>query len=526
LPCLHAAKQQTAVPWIPDLGNGSYKNPVLYADYSDPDVVRAGEDFWLTSSSFNHVPGLPILHSRDLVNWTIVNHALPRLVPEDHFRTVRHGEGVWAPAIRYHAGKFWIYYPDPDLGIYVITAADPAGQWSKPVLVKAGKGLIDPCPLWDDDGNVYLVHAWARSRSGKNNILTLLRLSEDGTRALDDGRVIVDGGNFAGMHTLEGPKFYKRNGWYYIFAPTGGVTGGVQSVFRARRIEGPYEHKVVLAQGSRPINGPHQGALVDTASGEWWFLHFQDKGAYGRIVHLEPVSWRDDWPLIGEHIDAEGKGQPVLIHAKPHVSLPSATAAPQTTDRFDGRTLGPQWQWQANPDPSWITLSGSGVRLASASIPAADNLYNAPNLLLQKFPAPTFVATTPVTLARATSGNEAGLIVFGDDYAWVGLRAAPDGAWIMQVVNQGASKEGRERIAAAVRSKQPTVQVRVMVGEGAKCRFAYSYDGKTFTPIGEEFTAKPGRWVGAKVGIFAASQPGSAGPSGYAVFRWFKVTGP
>jgi beta-xylosidase len=130
-------------------------------------------------------------------------------VPEDHFSTVRHGEGVWAPSIRYHAGKFWIYYPDPDFGIYLITATDPTGRWSQPVLVKAGKGLIDPCPLWDDDGKLYLVHAWARSRSGKNNILTLLRLSDDGTQALDDGAVVVDGAKFAGMHTLEGPKFYN-----------------------------------------------------------------------------------------------------------------------------------------------------------------------------------------------------------------------------------------------------------------------------------------------------------------------------
>jgi len=530
---LIAEAQQSKQAWVPDLGNGSYKNPVIHADYSDPDVVRVGDDFWLTSSSFNHVPGLPILHSRDLVNWTIVNHALPRLVPEDHFSAVHHGEGVWAPAIRYHGGKFWIYYPDPDFGIYVVTATDPKAQWSKPVLVKAGEGLIDPCPLWDDDGKVWLVHAWARSRSGKNNILTVVQLSDDGTRAVDEGRVIVDGEQFAGMRTLEGPKFYKRNGWYYIFAPTGGVTEGVQSVFRARRLEGPYEHKIVLAQGASSINGPHQGALVDTPAGEWWFLHFQDKGPYGRIVHLQPVTWRDDWPLIGEHQDADGKGEPVATHAKPKVSSAAPIAVPQTSDEFDGRTLGLQWQWQANPQASWAALRDGTLRLQSVAPPSEESLYLAPNLLLQKFPAHAFVATTAVAVPSPGRGIEAGLMIFGDDYAWVGVRVAPGGAWIVQVMNKDASKQGAERIAEAIPLKQPKVQLRAAVGDDAKCRFSYSYDGKTFTPLGEEFTARnAGRWLGAKVGVFAAAtggtEPGARTPnrSGYADFAWFRVTGP
>jgi beta-xylosidase len=225
-------------PWVPDLGDGRYQNPILFADYSDSDAVRVGDDFWLTASSFSHVPGLPILHSRDLVNWTLVNHALPTLVPADHFSVPRHGGGVWAPAIRFHGGQFWIFYPDPDFGIYVVTAADPRGAWTPPVLVKAGKGLIDPCPIWDDDGKVYLIHGWAKSRSGKNNLLTLNDLSPDGTHVTDgEGRVIIDE-NAAGrnLHTLEGPKFYKRGDTYWIFAPVNGVQTGTQAVYRAKNI--------------------------------------------------------------------------------------------------------------------------------------------------------------------------------------------------------------------------------------------------------------------------------------------------
>ena len=184
LSCLACpAGRAPAPPWLPDLGDGQYRNPVLHADYSDPDVVRVGADYYMVASSFHCAPGIPILHSRDLVNWRIVGHALRRQVPEEVFAVPQHGKGCWAPALRFHDGKFWIYYPDPDFGIYLTTAADPAGEWSPPVLVKAGRGLIDPCPLWDDDGPVYLVHAWAKSRAGFNNVLTLVRLSADGRRA-------------------------------------------------------------------------------------------------------------------------------------------------------------------------------------------------------------------------------------------------------------------------------------------------------------------------------------------------------
>ena len=519
-----AASQQSS--WVPDLGNGKYKNPVLFADYSDPDVIRVGDDFWLVSSSFNSAPGLPILHSRDLVNWRIVNHALPALVPAEHFSVPRYGGGVWAPSIRFHGGKYWIFYPDPDFGIYLITATNPAGTWSAPVLVMPGKGLIDPCPLWDDNGDLYLVHAWARSRAGKNNILTLVRLASDGTHTLGEGRTIIDGNQIADMRTLEGPKFYKRNGWYYIFAPIGGVTQGVQAVFRAKSIEGPYDYRVVLAQGGTYINGPHQGALVDTANGEWWFLHFQDRGAYGRVVHLEPVTWRDDWPLIGAEPDAHGTGQPVLTYTKPAVSHESPVQAPQTSDEFTDAALGLQWQWQANPQPQWASVKArrGWLRLQVVPAPIAQGLEAAPNLLLQKFPAPSFVATTALDFAPARDGDETGLVVFGESYAWIGLRRDANRLVLIQATNTDAAKQGGEHEVASVALKTGKVFLRVTVNSEAKCHFSYSIDGRTFTALGEEFMAVPGRWVGAKVGVFALAAPGLASSaSGHADFDWFRV---
>jgi len=498
------ASAQTPPAWQSDLGDGTYRNPVLHADYSDPDVVRVGDDYWMTASSFSHVPGLPVLHSRDLVNWTLVTHALTKLVPEDVFSVPQHGKGVWAPAIRHHAGKFWIYYPDPDFGIYLVTATDPRGPWSAPVLVKGGRGLIDPCPLWDDDGRVYLIHGWANSRANVKNVLTLLELNAEGTKVIDDFGYVINGDKLPGYTTLEGPKLAKRNGWYYVFAPAGGVKPGWQSVFRAKNIRGPYEDRIVLAQGKSPVNGPHQGALVDTPAGENWFIHFQDKDAYGRIVHLQPVRWENDWPLMGTGVvTGAATGDPVLVHRKPALP-PQPVAVPPTSDDFNSPTLGLQWQWQANPGRDWFSLTAKpgSLRLLAQPEPKPGNLYDAPFLLMQKFPALEFSMTT---LLAASSASQAGLIVFGYDYAWIGLR---DGKLVQVTVMKAAEKPVTTEQVALEQVTGP-VHLRVGVTDGGLCRFSYSLDGKSFTPLGEAFTANVGRWVGAKIGLFAAGGGGS-----------------
>ena len=463
-----------------------------------------------------------------------MGHALAEQPPAGHFSAPRHGEGVWAPSIRYHGGRFWIVYPDPDFGIYLTTADDPAGKWTPPVLIESGKGLIDPCPFWDDDGQLYLIHGWARSRAGIANMLTLQRLSADGRAALDPGSVVIDGNRIPNWNTLEGPKLYKRNGYYYVFAPSGGVVAGYQAVFRARSIYGPYEHRIVLSQGRTSVNGPHQGAWVDTPGGESWFLHFQDLGAYGRVVHLEPMAWRDDWPVIGDDPDGTGRGQPALAHRKPDVGATYPVAAPQTSDEFGGPALGLQWQWSANPGAGWASLGARRgfLRLASVPAPATrnngapspGNIYDAPNLLLQKFPAPEFTATTELEFAPAADGERAGLVVFGCDYALIGLKRTPAGLRLVYCVNLGANKIGaQETEQTGVDVGSPTVFLRVTIGPGAACRFAYSLDDKAFTQIGGIFQASGDRWIGAKVGVIASAAP-SAVRTGHADFGWFHVT--
>jgi beta-xylosidase len=503
--------------WVADRGDGTYKNPVLYADYSDPDAIRVGQDFYLTASSFNAVPGLPILHSGDLVNWELIGHVFDQQPPLDVFRKPQHGNGAWAPAIRYHNGEFYVYWPDPDFGIYMAKARTAAGPWSAPLLVKSAKGWIDPCPLWDDDGQAYLVNAMAGSRAGIKSILVVSRMSFDGTRLLDAGTLVFDG--HAEDPTVEGPKFYKRHGYYYIFAPAGGVGGGWQLALRSKNVYGPYQRKVVLAQGKSAINGPHQGAWVDTAGGQSWFLHFQDKGAYGRILHLEPVEWQDDWPVVG------AAGEPVSTYKKPNVGKTYPIRTPPDSDEFNADSLGLQWQWHANPQPGWAFPAGrlGFLRLICVPLPEAfRNFWDVPNLLLQKFPAPEFTATAKVTFTAATNGETTGLIVMGTDYAYLSLVKEAHGLHIVQLAARNADKGDREKENETRPAQGGTFYLRVKVSAGAVCRFSYSNGGADFSPIGEPFTARPGRWIGAKVGLFAVrNAPG--GEYGYADYDWFRV---
>jgi beta-xylosidase len=520
----HSNQQYVSKVWVADNGNGTYKNPVLNADYSDPDAIRVGRDFYLVSSSFEDIPGLPILHSKDLVNWNIIGHALLRQPPYEHFSIPRHGDGVWAPSIRYHNDEFYIYYPDPDYGIYVVKSKKAEGPWSDPVLVEDGKGLIDPCPLWDN-GNVYLIHAFAGSRAGIKSILVIKKLNDDGTKVMDAGKLVYDGHETD--PTIEGPKIYKRNGFYYIFAPAGGVSTGWQLVLRSKNIYGPYERKVVMDQGATKINGPHQGAWVTTQTGEDWFLHFQDKGVYGRVVHLQPMKWVNNWPVIGIDKDKDGKGEPVIVYKKPNVGKTYPITTPVESDEFNKRSLGMQWQWMANPQPDWYFLDPAKgmLRLFSAKIPdSANNLWDVPNVLLQKFPAEEFMVTVKMSFHPNPKliNEKAGLAIMGLSYADIGLMSKSDGNYLVYSVCKDANKGNKEKNEALAKIHSGTIFLRVIVEAGGVCHFSYGFDGKSFTGINEQFTAVPGRWIGAKVGIFCTRED-QTNDSGYADFNWFRI---
>lgn len=522
-----ANKPYVSEVWVADNGDGTYKNPIIYADYSDPDVVRVGDDYYMTASSFNAAPALPILHSKDMVNWKLINHALPLQVPFETFNIPQHGNGVWAPSIRYHNNEIYIYWGDPDFGIYMVKTKDPYGTWDDPILVMEGKGLIDACPLFDDNGEAYLVHAYAGSRAGVKSLLSVNKMNPEGTKVLDPGIHVFDG--HENHETVEGSKFYKRNGYYYIFAPAGGVATGWQLVLRSKNIYGPYEEKVVLEQGKTKINGPHQGAWVDTPNGESWFYHFQDVDAYGRIVHLQPMRWENDWPIMGKDLDGNGIGEPVMSHKKPNVGKTYPIETPAETDNFDGFNIGLQWQWNANNNVVWhAKLPGNDyLRLFSIKVPEnSKNLWMVPNLLLQKFPAPNFSATTKISLVpeEAKNGKTAGLIIMGMDYATLSISHDENGFYIQQTEAIKAIDGAEEKTIETERLKSNAAYFKVEVSApDAMCQFSYSENGKKFKKIGKPFKAQPGKWIGAKVGVFSISTQ-EAKRGGYADVDFFKIS--
>lgn len=530
-----AMAQYRSEVWVSDEGNGMYRNPVLHADYSDPDVCAVGEDYFLTASSFNCTPGLPILHSKDLVNWKIVNYALKKVEPVEYYNEARHGKGVWAPSIRFHEGVFYIYWGDPDFGIFMVKTRDPYGEWDAPVLVKAGKGMIDPCPLWDDDGRVYLAHAWAGSRAKFNSVLTVCELNKEGTKVISDPVLVFDG-NDGVNHTIEGAKFYKRNGFYYLFAPAGGVVSGWQLVMRSKNVYGPYEARIVMAQGKTDINGPHQGGWVDTPAGESWFLHFQDKGAYGRVLHLNPMKWINDWPVIGVDKDGDGCGDPVSRYRKPKTGKTYPIETPVESDEFDTRKLGLQWEWHANyQDVFGFTTNMGYVRIYGHELsPHFKNFWEVPNLLMQKFPAEEFTATAKLKVSAKDDGQLSGLIIMGWDYSWIGVEKQGEKFLLKQAVCKDAEQGNLEQVstlavlepsrkfeAGLFPNYEREIYIRVHVGKGAYCRFSYSLDGKKFTEAGTLFKARQGKWIGAKVGMFSVTPHGKE--RGWVDVDWFRL---
>ena len=535
LPMAALAQYKSQV-WSPDNGNGTYTNPVINADYSDPDVCVAGEDYYLTASSFNCIPGLPVLHSKDLVNWEIVGHAVKELEPKLEFDKPSHGNGIWAPSIRYHNGEFYIYWGDPDYGVFMVKAKDPAGEWSKPLCVIPGKGLIDTTPLWDDDGRCYLVNAYANSRSRFASVIAIRELSADGTKPIGNPVIIYDG-NGTESRTCEGPKIYKRDGWYWVMFPAGGVPTGFQVAMRSKSPFGPYESKVVLAQGKTKINGPHQGAWVHTKFGEDWFLHFQDKEAYGRVVHLQPVTWKDNWPVMGIDKDGDYCGEPVTTYRKPKTSGKVQVVNPAESDEFSDTRLGLQWQWHANYNETFgmPTAFGSYRVYTHKVSEKFQNLWEVPNLLLQKTPADKFTATTKIRFTSKDQNQTGGLLMMGLDYSGLVVKRVGNDFQLLQISCKSADK-GKPQTEQLIATLKPTavdqidyqpgthidIYMRMSVNDG-KMRFSYSLDGKKYTKCGTEFTMREGKWIGAKIGL-VAYEPGQKTNRGWIDADWFRVT--
>ncbi|MGX8695735.1 MAG: glycoside hydrolase family 43 protein [Prevotella sp.] len=505
-----------------DQRNGTYINPVLNADYSDPDVIRVDKRYYMVASDFNYM-GIQVLESEDLVNWKLISQVYDHL---DGYDDMGHyAKGSWAPAIMHHDGRFYVYFCTPDEGLFMSSATDARGPWEPLHCVKHIKGWEDPCPFWDEDGKAYLGH----SKVGAGPII-IHRMSADGRELLDDGLTVYTG------PVAEGTKFQKRDGWYYLVIPEGGVGTGWQTVLRSKNIYGPYEKKVVQEQGLTDINGPHQGNLVDTPEGEWWLFHFQETRELGRVVHLQPVQWVDGWPMAGTDRNMNGIGEPVYVYRNPGIPAkakgsggcvaPTSTAEggvgdglPFHSDEFDGDVpsykgwrqdgLGLQWQWNHNPvHANWSLTERKGWLTLKAL--QADQLKTARNTLSQKLMGYEGEAVTQIDASGLAEGTCAGLCALGSMYVGTGMMRQDGKVYFYAEAN------GRRELLGTA-GKTGYVKVHA---DGCRLQFYYSADGKSYREAGGSMEVRPANWKGPRLGLYCYSvaSPGQ----GQACFNYFR----
>lgn len=469
-----------------------YSNPIILSDFSDPDVIKYKDSYYMISSSFNHTPGIPVLKSKNLVNWKYIGYVFDE-IPFERFNKVCHGDGAWAPSLRFHDNKFYAIIPFPDEGIYVSCCDDiNKGNWSKPWCLIKAVGIEDPCPIWIKD-KCYLVVGFVKSRIGFNSMLGLYEVSSDLKNVLSDYKIIFDGHNIA--PTIEGPKFYKRNDYIYIMAPAGSVKSGWQVCLRSKNVYGPYEMKIVLMQNDSPINGPHQGALVKINEDKWAFIHFQDLDVYGRVVHLQPVTWINDWPICGDVKDELLAGTPYLkydylIDKKSNFKIPSS-------DYFKGNKLSYMWQTPSNKTVHFYDVN-DGLTLYCRYF--NDKAYNAlnltPNTLLTKIMYLSFTVKTKCILDLKNDYDEVGLCYMGSNYQYICIRRV-DGKNHLQL-RQGYFNQDHD------------VVLFDSIYQGAEITFMMKFSYPNIYQLGfnqsylkNKFTATPGKWIGGKYGIYA-----------------------
>jgi beta-xylosidase len=351
-------------------------------------------------------------------------------------------------------------------------------------------------------------------------------MSWDGKTVYGEGKTVATG------PTLEGPKFLKRKGEYYLFAPEGGIDQGYQVVLRSSSIWGPYEKRTLLEQGSTDINGPHQGSWIDLESGESWFYHFQQHLGWGRIGHLQPAGWQEDgWPWMGKDHDGNGIGEPVINAAKPNVGRTFPVTLPQSSDEFESDSLGLQWLWNHNPDPAfwslserpgWLRLkakpisSSSGIAgVRNLQIPfEEDNITFAYNTLVQLAMGKESTATLKMDASQMTDGQRAGATLFGKNYGWIGLVKEEGKLYI------GANIGGEYFAGPELQGK--TIHLKLALGAPSNPLFYFSTDGSNYQRLGADYSVGRDWFEGIKFGLFTyhLSQAQAGGFVDFDYFRY------
>ena len=416
-----------------DQGDGTYRNTILFADYSDPDVIRVGDTFYMVTSTFHFNPGITILESKDLVNWNFVGHIIEnigKLSASFSFNSMdSYGAGIWAPSIRYHDGMFYVHVGGPKIGLIVCRSKDIHGPWNvkrmKFQIPWTGTKLIDCCPLWDDDGNAYFAAAEPNKSADKkwyDYHIYLFKMSPDGESLLDSG-VVIHGG-----YTTEAVKLYKRDGYYYIFYSENAADEGrvrTQFAARSKNIYGPYDRRKLIHTHGGVDKSPNQGGLVESLDGSWWFLcHREDdapNSAVGRHLMLLPVSWEDGWPIIGIDQDGDGIGEMVWTFQKPVQGY--GPCLPDSSDEFDSPILGAQWQWnhQDRKDKWSLTARSGFLRLTACKPIPPGGFYQAPNTLTQRLMGECSTATIKMDASGMADGQYAGICLLSKPSLLLGV---------------------------------------------------------------------------------------------------------
>ncbi|QDW23385.1 glycosyl hydrolase 43 family protein [Pedobacter sp. KBS0701] len=531
---LSASKLYAQSSWTADNGNGTYTNPLFYDEFSDPDLIRVGDDFYLTGTTMHSVPGLPVLHSKDLVNWKVIGYAMDRFQQGAEFNLKdgkeAYGQGIWAPCIRYHNGVFYIFSNINKYGLQIFTASNPAGPWKQHQL----KGHIYDLSVLFENGKIYVVYGVGE--------IKLIELKPDLSGFIEGSdRVIIPRGNAMG----EGNHLYKINGKYYI---TNADNGRLQCA-RAANIEGPYETTVVSAKetmgttlgwftqdmgqdsalpaadaklsmtkqsdqllGSVPM---HQGGIVDLPNGEWWGFSMMDFRAVGRTTFLSPVTWKEGWPFFG----LEGNlGRSPRTWFKPNVAQPDRPQVPyQRNDNFNAPQLASAWQWNHNPvDGKW-QLKGGSLRLHT--LPAKDFLW-ARNTLTQRGVGPESEATVELNAQKLKDGDIAGLGLMNIPYAWMGILREGN-HFVFRIFDQYRQKTINKPL------KSPRIYLRAFGNfDEDIARLSYSTDGKTFENVADSIRLpyQLKTFQGTRYALFAYNTKGKEG--GYAEFDHFQLNEP
>jgi beta-xylosidase len=488
----------TAGEWG-DRGDGSYANPVLPADFSDLDAIRVGSTYYAISSTMQYSPGMTVLASKDLVNWRILSGVVPDLTvidPELNWsRMNRAGHGIWAGAIRWHAGRFWVYFTTPDQGVYMATASDAAGPWTPVHLVMAEPGWDDTCPFWDDDGHMYLVtsHTGPEGPNAVKYNIHLFKLTADGMSIVPGSDRIIHQSRGS-----EANKLYRWNSLYYHYYSEVRPEGRVAMMDRAKSLDGPWETRQIIHVHGAVDKEPNQGGIVQAEDGRWWFFTHQGRGDWeGRAAVLLPVTWVDGWPVIGR-VGADGIGEMVWHGPMPVAGQPKTTVV--TDDDFSAPTLRPEWQWNYQPRAGmWSLAERSGWLRLHAFVPLKPgDLKTVGDVLTQRaYRSARNEFTVKLDASGMVDGQEAGLSHFAKTFASIGVVEA-SGARAISVNNNGARTAGPEL-------KQAAVWLRSSWGFDGVSSFSYSLDGQTFVGLGGPYQLTWGSYRGDRVGLFTVN---------------------